>query len=334
MHLIKRRALLVPLATAAVLSSMPASGQDKKLDRFLLSNSTISESRLVVYMAEDLGLFQKHGLDPAIVHIRGAGLNVAALVAGEIRMAVAAGTFALVAAARGAPVVIVATTGPTRYELVSTSIASARDLKGKIIGIGGYASGDYFVSRRLLPKLGLAPDRDVSLIPVGSTSSYERMNAMLAGKVDAVLAIQANVERIRARGQRLNVLATTADFGLDGSGGDFLVTRESLRSHAEQLKAALKALSDAIVIGRQNPELFKRTARRVLQEDNAKLLDVFYRNNYFFGAQPHDPRPLQTALEADIKDLSATVPELKGRRASEFIDTTILDALKKEGFFP
>jgi hypothetical protein len=32
--------------------------------------------------------------------------------------------------------------------------------------------------------------------------------------------------------------------------------------------------------------------------------------------------------------LSATVPELMGRRASEFIDTTILDALKKEGFFP
>lgn len=332
MHPITRRALLFLLAAGSTWT--PAYGQDKKLERFFLSNSTISESRLPLYMAEDLGLFQKHGLDAAIVHIRGAGLNIGALMAGEIRMAVAAGSFALVAAGRGAPIVIVATTGPTRYDLVSASIGSTRDLKGKVIGIGGYASGDYFVLRRLLPKLGLSPDKDVSVIPIGTTSSYERMNIMVAGKVDAVLAIKANVERVRAHGQRLNVLATTADFGLDGSGGDFLVTREFLRSHSEQVKAALKAVSDAIAMGRQNPELFNRTARRVLRETDARLLEVFYRNNYFFGAEPHDPRPLQSALDADIKDLSATVPELKGRRASEFIDATIVEALKKEGFFP
>jgi ABC-type nitrate/sulfonate/bicarbonate transport system substrate-binding protein len=36
-------------------------------------------------------------------------------MAGEIQMAVANGTIAITAAARGAPVVIVATIGPTRY---------------------------------------------------------------------------------------------------------------------------------------------------------------------------------------------------------------------------
>ncbi len=43
--------------------------------------------------------------------------------------------------------------------------------------------------------------------------------------------------------------------------------------------------------------------------------------------------PLAAALDSDISDFSATVPELRGRKASEFIDTSILAELEKEGFF-
>jgi len=38
-------------------------------------------------------------------------------------------------------------------------------------------------------------------------------------------------------------------------------------------------------------------------------------------------------LDADIRDLSANVPELKGRKAAEFIDLVPLRDLEKEGFF-
>jgi hypothetical protein len=43
--------------------------------------------------------------------------------------------------------------------------------------------------------------------------------------------------------------------------------------------------------------------------------------------------PLERALDLDIKDMQATVPELRGRRAAEFIDTTALKEVEKEGFF-
>ncbi len=314
-------------------STRPLSAQEKKLDRLLVSNSTISESRMPLYMAKDLGLFEKYGLDVEIVHIRGAAINIAALIAGEIQVAVAAGSVAVAAAARGAPIVIIATAGPTKYDLVSASIAAPQQLKNKIVGTGGYTSGDYFVLRRLLPRLGLAPDKDVSLIPIGSTSSYERLNMMLAGKVDAVAAIKANVERVRAQGVKLHVLASAEDYGIDGSGGDFFVTRELLRSRPGRIKAVLKAFGDAIRMGRENEELFHRAARGVLKETDPKLLQSFYRNNYFLGARPHDARPLESALDSDIKDLSATAPELKGRKAAEFIDATLLAEVEKEGFF-
>jgi hypothetical protein len=42
----------------------------------------------------------------------------------------------------------------------------------------------------------------------------------------------------------------------------------------------------------------------------------------------------KTALDLDIADLSATnAPELKGKKASDYIDTTLLGELEIEGFF-
>ena len=188
--------------------------QDKKLERFFLSNSTLSESRAPLYIAQDLKLFEKYGLGAEIVNIRGSAINNASLMAGEIQMAVANGTIAITAAARGAPVVIVATIGPTRYSLVSRALTSASQLKGKTIGIGGFGIGDYFVVKRLLPKLGFNSEKDVTLLPTGTTSSFERINMMLSGKADAVMATRSNIDRVEQRGVKLNVLAGTEELGV------------------------------------------------------------------------------------------------------------------------
>ena len=42
---------------------------------------------------------------------------------------------------------------------------------------------------------------------------------------------------------------------------------------------------------------------------------------------------MDKALDLDIADLTATIPELKGRKASDFIDATLLREVEKEGFF-
>ena len=317
--------LLVCLATAE--------GQERKLERFILSNSTLSESRAPLYIAQDLKLFEKFGLDAQIVNIRGSAINNAALMAGEIQMAVANGTIAITAAARGAPIVIVGTIGPTRYSLISRALTSAQQLKGKTVGIGGFGIGDYFVVRRLLPKLGLNPDKDVALLPTGTTSSFERINMMLSGKADAVMATKSNIDRVEMRGIKLNVLAGTEELGVEVSGGDFFVTREFLKNKPQLVKAVFRAFGEAVRIGRQNKEVFHRAIRRYMKEDNPVLIDKFYDAHYYFAAKPRTMFPLEAALDLDIRDMQATVAELRGRRAAEFIDTTALREVEKEGFF-
>src|SRR5262245_5404492 len=189
-----RRNLIIIVGVGMISLVHHSSAQEKRLERFFLSNSTLAESRAPLYIAQDLKLFEKFGLDAQIVNIRGSAINNASLMAGEIQMAVANGTIAITAAARGAPVIIVATAGPTRYSLVSRLLSSPQQLKGKVIGIGGFGIGDYFVIKRLLPKLGLS-EKDVTLLPTGTTSSFERINMMLSGKADAVLASKSNIDR-------------------------------------------------------------------------------------------------------------------------------------------
>jgi ABC-type nitrate/sulfonate/bicarbonate transport system substrate-binding protein len=326
----------ISLLTLALLSSLmfiqPIHGQDKKLEKFFLSNSTLSESRAPLYIAQDLKLFEKYGLDAQIVNIRGSAINNASLMAGEIQMAVANGTIAITAAARGAPIVIVGTIGPTRYSLVSRSLTAVSQLKGKTIGIGGFGIGDYFVLRRLLPKLGFS-EKDVTLLPTGTTSSFDRLNIMLSGRADAVMATKSNIDRIELRGVKLNVLTGTEEQNVDVSGGDFFTTREFLRTKPNQIKAVFRAFGEAVRIGRENREVFHRAIRRYMKEDNPKLIDKFYDAHYYFAPKPRNMHPLETALDLDIKDMQATVPELRGRRAADFIDPTALKEVEKEGFF-
>jgi ABC-type nitrate/sulfonate/bicarbonate transport system substrate-binding protein len=92
------RCWLAIAIVALWLGSLDA--QDKKLERFFLSNSTLSENRAPLYIAQDLKLFEKHGLGAEIVNIRGSAINNASLMAGEIQMAVANGTIVITAAAR------------------------------------------------------------------------------------------------------------------------------------------------------------------------------------------------------------------------------------------
>jgi NitT/TauT family transport system substrate-binding protein len=329
----RSRSILLALMVSFLLAE-GAFAQGKKLERFILSNSTLAESRAPLYIAKDLGLYEKYGLDVEIVNIRGAAINTAALLAGEIQMTVAASAVAITAAARGAPIVIIATIGPTEYILASRPpINSIQQLKGKTIGIGGFGAGDYFALRRLLPKVGLNLDKDVNLLPTGFTSPFDRMNIMFAGKLDAVMSTKNAVARIELQGKKLNVLTGTEEQGIDVSGGDFITTREFLRTRPNQVKALLRAFGAAVKMGRENKDLFYRAIRKYMKEDNQQLLDAYYESHYFLGSKPHSARPLEKSMELDIHDLSANVSELSGKKASDFIDDSALREVEKEGFF-
>ena len=89
------------------------------------------------WVAKDLRLFEKYGLDADLVMITGGARSVAALLGGSTQFATGSGTAPVLAYARGSDVVILAASYnkfPYAF-VVKPDIRSPKDLRGKKIGI-------------------------------------------------------------------------------------------------------------------------------------------------------------------------------------------------------
>src|SRR6185503_9655331 len=85
----------------------------------------------------------------------------------------------------GKDLVFFANTGYSVLKLVARpDITRAQDLKGKRIGTGEPNSSQDRITRQALQRLGLDPDKDVTLVPFGSRS-IQRLDALLRGEIDA-----------------------------------------------------------------------------------------------------------------------------------------------------
>lgn len=307
--------------------------QEKKLSPLSLGYSSVSGNRAPLWVAKELGLFEKYGLDVNLIFIRSGATVTQALIGGDIQLAAATGSAAVVAAASGASVVIIAAIGPTPYLLIAhPSIKSLQDLRGKIIGTSRPGSNPEFALRRLLPKLGLTPGKDVFLVPTGLTESDRRTLLVLQGKIDASAVGADTVLNFELRGQKVSVLADFLAMGIYASGSDIVTARQFLKDHPSRAKAFLKAFIEGIWIGRTDKQVAYRVFRKYLKVENPKLLEASY-NTYFFRTLPAKPYPQEEAIQADIEDLSATTPALNGRKSSDFVDTTLLREIENEGFF-
>ena len=306
--------------------------QEKK-ETLTISYASVSGTRAPLWIAKDLGLYEKYGIDGNLVYIASGLTSVNALLGGSVQVIAASGSSAVGAAANGAPVVIMASLGAIAYKLIANpSITSLQALKGKMIGSSRIGAGSDYALRRLLPKLGLQPGKDVQLIPTGISESDRRIVIMLQGKIDATLATVDNILQLELQGHKVSVLADLLQEGVYTTGSDISTSRQFMKYKRRQLKGFIMAITEAIKIGRTNKDLAFRVYRKYMKVEDVRLLDSMYKN-YLLGTIPQKPYPRAEALQNDIEDLSYTYPQLKGRRIEEFTDLSLVKELESEGFF-
>ena len=92
------------------------------------------------------------------------------------------------------------------------------------------------------------------------------------------------------------------------------------------------AITEGTFIGRTQKEQALRVYRKYLKIEDPKMLDSMHKN-YLLGSIPARPFPKEEAIQNDIEDLSHSYAHLKGRKAGEFLDISLLKSLEDEGFF-
>jgi NitT/TauT family transport system substrate-binding protein len=326
---------ILPIALMLLLFFWTAGdAQDKKLEPLIVSYSSITGNRAPFWIAKDLGLYEKYGLDVKLVNIAAGSVSLTALLVGNVHLTTDSSSGVVGAVARGAPIVSVSTNGALPYQLIALpSIKSPPDLKGKIVGSSRIGAGTDFLLRRILASLGLTVGKDVSLIPTGVSESEKRIQLMLQGKIDATIGEADKIFQFaELGGQKLSVLGEPKDFGVPSPGSELNTTRQTLRDLRPRLKSFFMAYSDAISAGRKNKELTYRVLRKYMRIDNPKLLEFTYRVQ-FMEAIPAKPYPREDAIQMSIEDLKATIPKLEGMKAAEFFDSSLMKEIDTEGFF-
>jgi NitT/TauT family transport system substrate-binding protein len=324
--------------TAILLLALPfasiGQAQERTLQPLVVSYSSFTGNRAPLWIAKDLGLYEKYGLDVKLVNIAAGSVSLTALLAGNVHLTTDSSSGVVGAVARGAPIVTISTNGTLPYQLIAVpSIKSAAELKGKIVGSSRIGAGTDFLLRRILAKLNFVPGKDVSLIPTGVSESDKRIQLMFQGKIDATIGESDKVFQFtELSGQKISVLGEPKDFGVPSPGSEINTTRQILKDHRPRLKAFFMAYSEAIAAGRKNKELAYQAFRRYMRVDNPKLLEFTYRVQ-FMEAIPGKPYPREDAIQASIEDLRESTPKLEGMKAAEFFDPSLIREIDQEGFF-
>jgi ABC-type nitrate/sulfonate/bicarbonate transport system substrate-binding protein len=206
--------------------------------------------------------------------------------------------------------------------LVRNNIKTPADLKGKKITISRFGSGSDIITRVALRYWKLDPDKDVSFFQSGNTPT--RVAALIAGHMDAGLVSSTGVAKILATGC-CRVLADLSELPLEYANYSVVVSGSLLKNQRENVRRFLQALIEGIYVFKTKPDVTKA----VLKESNneAEVGPLYERLTKSFKEYPlPEPRGIQNVIEF------MPTPKARGARAEDFMDTTLMEEIKKSGF--
>jgi NitT/TauT family transport system substrate-binding protein len=315
---------LIIVALIVLVSHSGASAQTLK--RIRIGYPSLSFRQSNVWVANEMGLFKKYGLDVEPIFLRGGQTATLALVSGDPPI-VNIGTV-VQAGLQGHPLVLVAAV-ETQYDqivFVRPGITKLEELKGKNFGISGFGAATHYASTILVKHLKLEP-KDLPLVPSGPDA--ERLAALLSGKIDATFFSSSAAPVAKKAG--LTELLQIADLGVEVQGNGFATSRDYIKSNRETVKSALKGFVEAIYFVYANKKEAQKVFAKYMRTDNPAVLEESYEG--YINTIPKKPYPTLKGIQFMLDMLAPQMPQAKNAKPEQFVDLSFLQELEKEGFF-
>jgi len=294
-------------------------------DKVVIAYPTTSSQFAPLWFANDEGIYQKYGLDPQRVYIRGFNL-IQGMVADQVNLSQTAVAGALLAILRGADLRFIAITAKIfPYTLMGAkNIKTIKDLKGGKLAINRLADVSEIASKLALRKLGMNPDRDVTMLQVGG--SPERLAALQSGSVQAAaLDFMSGIKMSR---EGYNVLAR---LNLNYPYLGLLASRKFMKENPTATENFVKAFVESVVRFRKNRAEGIKVISKYMKSNEMDLVteayDFIAKDFYADNLEP-DKEGFNLLLE----ELSSRESRAKGASINQFVDLTIIRKLEQEGF--
>src|SRR5215813_8036394 len=316
------------LSLMVVGLALGGTAQAQSLTKVRVAYDGYSMTSAPLYYAEHEGIFKKFGLDVKPAFVEGGSLLTQAVVGGSIDIAQNGYTPAAGAAIQGADIVIIGgISNKLPFQLVvRASVKGAADLKGQSIAISRYGSSTDTAADFALKHLGLTRN-DVMVRQLGGPAT--RNAALISGQVAGTMEQYPDTGQLEQQG--FHVLVDVTDLAGDYPNTSYATSRTFLKNHPDEVKRFFMAMATAVHEFKRNPEVAIRLTQEFLKVKEASLAKAAY--DAYVKVYPDDLRPSLAGVGLVLKEVAKHDAKAAKLKPEDIVDTSILDALVREGFF-
>lgn len=329
MHCLLVTTAIHAMLMISLLFAAPLSAQEK----VRVGLSSVSATNGSIWIAEDKGLFRKHGIDVEVIVVGGGGARVvSSLVAGDLHFSVGGGEGSVRSQIRGADTVIAASSLSKGLQRIMArpEIKSYQELKGRRIGITQYGSAAHLVLLLMLKKWNMRTDQ-VQILQVGSSPAM--LASLDKGGIDAAVLTLPTFFVAEDRGYRIVGDPITMDiFYLQNT---LESTRGFLRKNRDGALRFMRGYIEGIAYFKKNKKESLDVLRKKLriqseQERDNRYLEQSY--NLLATAYNDIPYPALKSVQTIIDKVAEDEPKVKERDVKSFVDDSLVKELEDSGF--
>jgi ABC-type nitrate/sulfonate/bicarbonate transport system substrate-binding protein len=283
-----------------------------------------------LWVAHDLKLFAKQGIDSELIRIAGGSRSMSTLLSNSIQVAQSAGVSTVQADLVGGDVVIIATTtNRATVAIVAQpkTIKKPQDLAGKSVGLVGRGDMNEYFFLNALGHWGVDP-KSITFLSI--PGSQPRLVAVANGNLDAtILAPPFTFEA-----EKLH-LTTLADFSTSSDPfpqSGLVVRKEYLRNNRDTVKHILMAYIEAIHLLKTDAERSTAIMKKYMRiaDDTVAKRSFDYYSKLFSQPPLTEEKGVATVLK--FLATQSEFPAAKSAKPADFFDNSLIADLQREGY--
>jgi len=281
-------------------------------DTFSLGYTNRRVAKVPVPLGVDEGIFLRHGIELKMAPVSPGTLGVPKLLAGDIDIFLGNSEPVVRAiAVDKKSLAVIAHLGSEGFMLFSRpGIIRVDELRGKKIASSLDGASVDRNTKKALRKVGLDPEKDVTIVYTGFQNSSDRLKLLAKGEVDATVAGSDALPELGKDIDKVHPLIDLVEIGIAVSGADISAEKNFIGRKRDGLKRFISALEESFRLARSRPDLVRRTYEKRLKLSNPATLDWMVKD-YLSAKLPARPTPNPKVIEAYLDDLLLQKPDVQ-----------------------
>lgn len=315
------------LLSFALLASSLLSSRAVEAKSYIAYISDSTSSSVIYWLAKEVGIFKKHGLDLDTIFINGSVRGIQSLIAGDLGYSGAVGTAVINAKLAGADIAIIQSQMNTLpyFIIGKSSIKSPEDLKGRSAAVHIPGTSADFAMRLALMKVGVQY-KDIKAVTVGGAPA--RLAAVTQGQTD--FTVVTDGERIQGEKMGLKVIIDMAKLNVPFQFNCSVTTRKKIRENPDEVRRVVLSMAESIHYFKTHKADSIKVMQKYTRGVPRDILEGAYAANSALLVE--DTYPTLDGLKNTLDVQALTDPRAAKFKAEDMVELRFVDEMRRSGF--